>query len=144
MSVQHWIDISASELTPDPVWKWLAESEGGGITVFLGTTRRITGDRETEQLSYEAHESMARKEMIRLAEEAAARWDIMRVAMLHRTGVVPVSHASVIIGVASAHRSEAFEASRWLIDELKVSVPIWKKEHFTDGTTEWQGDQWSR
>lgn len=142
--MQHWIDISASALALDPVWRWLAEAEGGGINIFLGTTRRITGDRETDRLSYEAHESMARKEMTRLAEQAAERWEILRIAILHRTGMVPVSQASVIIGVASAHRSEAFEASRWLIDELKVSVPIWKKEHFTDGTTEWQGDQWLR
>ena len=104
----------------------------------------MTDGKETVQLAYEAHESMARKEMQRLAEEAGERYDLLRVAMIHRIGIVPVSEASVIIGVASAHRAPAFEASRWLIDELKVSVPIWKQEHYADGSTEWQGDSWLR
>lgn len=139
-----WIDITPDVLQPDPVWAWLAASEGGGVNLFLGATRRMTAGKETIQLSYEAHESMARKEMRRLAEAAGERFDVLRVAMLHRTGIVPVSEASVIIGVASSHRAAAFEASRWLIDELKVSVPIWKQEHYADGSTEWQGEDWLR
>ena len=142
--METWIDITDQELTTDPVWQWLAESEGGGIAIFVGATRRITGERETVKLSYESHETMARKEMQRLADEAGTKWRLLRVAVLHRVGEVPVSQASVIIGVASAHRAPAFEASRWLIDELKVSVPIWKQEHFSDGSTEWQGDTWLR
>ena len=138
------IEITTATLTPDPVWQWLAASEGGGVNLFLGATRRMTDGKETVQLAYEAHESMARKEMQRLAEEAGERYDLLRVAMIHRIGIVPVSEASVIIGVASAHRAPAFEASRWLIDELKVSVPIWKQEHYADGSTEWQGDSWLR
>jgi len=142
--VEYLIDIRESTLSVEEVWQFLAASEGGGMAIFGGTTRRITGERVTEQLSYEAHDSMARKEMRRLAEEASSRWELLRVAMIHRTGVVRVSEASVLIGVASAHRGPAFEAARFLIDELKVSVPVWKKEHFADGTTEWQGDNWLR
>lgn len=142
--MDYLIDIRESTLSVEEVWQFLAASEGGGMAIFGGTTRRITGERVTEQLSYEAHDSMARKEMRRLAEEASSRWELLRVAMIHRTGVVPVSEASVLIGVASAHRGPAFEAARFLIDELKVSVPVWKKEHFADGTTEWQGDNWLR
>ena len=139
-----WIDITPDVLRPDPVWTWLAASEGGGINLFLGATRRITAGKETVLLSYEAHESMARKEMQHLAASAFDRFPLLRVAMIHRVGIVPVSEASVIIGVASAHRAAAFDASRWLIDELKVSVPIWKQEHYADGTTEWQGETWLR
>lgn len=142
--MDYLIDIRESTLSVEEVWQFLAASEGGGMAIFGGTTRRITGERVTEQLSYEAHDSMARKEMRRLAEEASSRWELLRVAMIHRTGVVSVSEASVLIGVASAHRGPAFEAARFLIDELKVSVPVWKKEHFADGTTEWQGDNWLR
>lgn len=142
--MEIWIDITQDVLHPGPVWGWLAASEGGGVNLFLGATRRMTAGKETVQLSYEAHDTMARKEMRRLAEAAGERFDVLRVAMLHRTGIVPVSEASVIIGVASAHRAAAFEASRWLIDELKVSVPIWKQEHYADGSTEWQGEDWLR
>ena len=138
------IDIQEATLSLDTLWKFLAESEGGGIAIFGGTTRRVTGDRVTEQLSYEAHGAMARKEMARLAKLAGERWDVLRIGMIHRTGIVPVSEASVLIGVASAHRGPAFEAARFLIDELKVSVPVWKKEHFADGSTEWQGEDWLR
>ncbi len=136
------ITIQEDPLSLDDLWAFLAASEGGGIAIFGGTTRRVTGSRVTDELSYEAHESMAVKEIQRLADVAMERWDLLRIGVHHRTGVVPVSEASVLIGVASMHRGPAFEAARFLIDELKVSVPIWKKEHFADGTTEWQGDSW--
>ncbi len=109
----------------------------GAIDVFLGTTRRWTGDRETVELAYEAYEPMARSEMCRLAERARARWPVLRVCIVHRLGVVPVGEASVVIAVATAHRAAAFEACRWLIDTLKQQVPIWKREHYSDGGTEW-------
>lgn len=138
------VAIQEQPLSVDALWHYLAAAEGGGIAIFGGTTRRVTGQRRTTQLSYEAHESMAVLEMRRLAEEAAMRWDTLRIGMMHRIGIVPVSEASVLIGVATRHRGPAFEAARFLIDELKVSVPVWKKEHFEDGTTEWQGDAWVR
>ena len=138
------VGIQDEPLSLDDLWHFLAQAQGGGIAIFGGTTRRITGDRVTRELSYEAHYSMALKEMRRLAEEASSRWDTLRIGILHRTGVVPVSDASVLIGVATRHRGPAFEAARFLIDELKVSVPIWKKEHFEDGSVQWQGDAWLR
>lgn len=138
------VAIQEAPLSLDTLWSFLAEAQGGGIAIFGGTTRRVTGGRVTEQLSYEAHESMALSEMRLLAAKAASKWETLRIAILHRTGEVPVSEASVLIGVASQHRGPAFDAARFLIDELKVSVPIWKKEHFADGTTEWQGEDWLR
>lgn len=122
---------------------FLAEAEGGGVSLFAGTTRRFTDGRETVELSYEAHESMARAECERLAEEAGRRWPILRLVIWHRTGVVPVRETSVLIGVSSAHRGPAFEACRFLIDALKERVPIWKKEHYADGSTEWVESGWS-
>jgi molybdopterin synthase catalytic subunit len=139
-----YVAIQEQPLSLDDLWHYLAAAEGGGIAIFGGTTRRVTGGLRTTQLSYEAHESMALSEMRRLAEEAATRWDTLRIGMMHRIGIVPVSETSVLIGVATRHRGPAFEAARFLIDELKVSVPVWKKEHFEDGSTEWQGDAWVR
>lgn len=105
--------------------------------MFVGTTRRVTGDRITTSLSYEAAHDLAISEITRLIDEARSQWEILRVAVVHRIGLVPVGEASVVIGVATSHRAESFEVCRYLIDELKKHVPIWKKETFEDGTEEW-------
>lgn len=116
---------------------FVGDDTAGAIDVFIGTTRRFTAGRETVRLSYEAYEEMAVAEMKRLAVECSAAWDVARIAIHHRTGVVGVGEASVVIAVSSAHRDAAFEACRFLIDRLKVDVPIWKRESFLDGTEEW-------
>jgi len=82
---------------------------------------------------YEAYEEMALRQMRALAEEAVAVHGVRQVAMVHRLGRLEVGETSVLVAVASAHRAQAFEACRWLIDTLKKTVPIWKKEHFEDG-----------
>jgi molybdopterin synthase catalytic subunit len=115
----------------------LGDEEAGGICVFVGTARRWTGDLETELLAYEAFEPMAVTELERLAREAAARWPVRRVVLVHRLGVVMIGEAAVFVGVACPHRAEAFEACRWLIDTLKRDVPIWKRETLADGSKTW-------
>lgn len=138
-----WIDI-AEELPPiEEVYSFLNASEGGGVCVFSGITRLKTNGQTTDTLSYEAHKTMALKEMNRLALVAASRWPILRLVMLHRTGIVRVGEASVYIGVATGHRGPSFQASEFLINELKKSVQIWKKERFQDGTSEWVSTIWS-
>ena len=89
------------------------------------------------RLAYDAYAPMAAKTMRELADEAAGRWPVLKVCLLHRLGEVPPPEASVVVGVACAHRAAAFEACRWLIDTLKAQVPIWKREHYADGSTEW-------
>ncbi len=140
--MNQWIDISPHVLPITEVHEFLAQSEGGGISVFVGTTRKNTGGKVTTHLSYDAHDTMAIKEMQRLVDVASEQWPLLRSVLLHRTGEVPVGQASVIVGVATAHRVEAFEACRFLIDELKKSVPIWKKENYENGGEEWIGDEW--
>jgi molybdopterin synthase catalytic subunit len=140
--MESWIDILPDLLPVDEVHAFLAEDDGGGINIFIGTTRRVTGDRRTKLLSYEAHKSMALKEIELLIDRAKLNWPLLRVVVLHRIGDVPVAEASVIVGVATSHRSEAFAATRFLIDELKKTVQIWKRETFEDGSTEWQGETW--
>lgn len=122
--------------------RFLYTADAGGVGVFLGTTRRWTDGRETERLSYECYEAMALAEMQRIADAACDRWPVKRLCLWHRLGDVPAGEASVLVGIATPHRAEAFAACRYLIDTLKAQVPIWKRERYTDGTTEWvEGQQ---
>jgi molybdopterin converting factor subunit 1 len=107
--------------------------EDGAVVVFDGVVRNNTRGRRTLYLDYEAYESMALKQMQLLAEQALADFKVRDVAMIHRLGRLEIGETSVLIVVASAHRAAAFDACRWLIDTLKRTVPIWKKEHFEDG-----------
>jgi len=132
-----WIRLTEAPLDVAAADAFLRTEEAGGLNLFVGTTRRWTGDNETVRLAYDAYAPMAAKTMRALADEAAARWPVLRICVLHRLGEVPPPEASVVIGVACAHRAAAFEACRWLIDTLKVEVPIWKREHYADGSTEW-------
>jgi molybdopterin synthase catalytic subunit len=101
--------------------------------IFDGIVRNNTRARRTLYLDYEAYEAMALKKMLGLAEEARSRFGIRQVALVHRLGRLEIGETSVLIVVASAHRGPAFEACRWIIDTLKKTVPIWKKEYFEDG-----------
>jgi molybdopterin synthase catalytic subunit len=105
----------------------------GAVCVFDGVVRDNTRGRKTLHLDYEAYREMALEQMRGLAREAVARFGVRDVAMVHRLGRLVVGETSVLIVVASAHRGAAFEACRWLIDTLKKTVPIWKKEQFVDG-----------
>ncbi len=105
----------------------------GAVCVFDGIVRDNTRGRRTLYLDYEAYREMALEQMRGLADEARTRFGVRDVAMVHRLGRLGVGETSVLIAVASAHRGAAFEACRWLIDTLKKTVPIWKKETFADG-----------
>lgn len=128
-----WTALTAEPLDLSAVHRHLVDERAGGTCVFVGTSRRWTDGVETNLLTYEAYAPMAAAELARLATAAAERWGAFRVAVLHRTGAVPPPEASVAVGVACAHRAEAFEAARWLIDTLKETVPIWKTEHEPHG-----------
>lgn len=108
--------------------------EDGAVAVFDGIVRNNTRGRRTLHLDYEAYEEMATKQMRELAQEAISRFAVRQVTIVHRLGRLEVGETSVLIVVASAHRAQAFDACRWLIDTLKKTVPIWKKETFADGT----------
>ena len=107
--------------------------EAGGIDMFLGTTRNHSKGKKVIRLEYEAYSPMALRMMSEIESEIRKRWNIQKISIVHRIGVVPVMEASVAIVVSAAHRKEAFEACRYAIDELKKRVPIWKKEIFDDG-----------
>lgn len=111
----------------------LAHPADGAAVIFEGVVRNNTRGRHTLYLDYEAYQAMAINEMEHLAQVSLERFKIRDVAMAHRLGRLKIGEISVAIGVASAHRAAAFEACRWLIDNLKKTVPIWKKEYFEDG-----------
>jgi len=111
----------------------IKSGEDGAAVVFEGVVRNQTRGRKTLYLDYEAYEEMALRQMERLAEQALKQFQVRDVVLVHRLGRLQIGETSVLIVVASAHRAAAFDACRWLIDTLKRSVPIWKKEYFEDG-----------
>lgn len=129
-------------LTHDPIdFAALTEAvrspQSGAVVLFLGTVRELTNGRRTSSLDYEAYPAMAEKKLAELESQARARWPIDRVALVHRLGRLDLGEVSVAVAVSCPHRHQAFDAARFLIDELKAWVPIWKKECWADGTTEW-------
>jgi molybdopterin synthase catalytic subunit len=109
----------------------------GGVVLFLGTVRDLTDGRVTVALDYEAYPAMAEKKMAEIEADVRRRWPVGEVAMAHRLGRLDVGEVSVAVAVSCPHRGEAFAACRHAIDRLKELVPIWKKENWADGTSEW-------
>jgi molybdopterin synthase catalytic subunit len=134
-----WIEILESPLNVAAAVEFVTDSSAGGIDVFLGTTRaeKSALGQNLIALDYEAYPEMAQSRLNDLANRARERWPIIKLAILHRTGRVKIGEPSVIIGVSTPHRAESFAACQFLIDQLKVDVPIWKKEVWEDGTGSW-------
>ena len=105
----------------------------GAINVFIGTVRNQTQAKPVTKLDFEAYDSMAVKKMQEIANQAAERWPIQKVAIVHRKGSLQIGEAAVVIAVSTPHRKASFEACEFIIDTLKQVVPIWKKEIFEDG-----------
>lgn len=127
------IEIIDGPINADELVAGMKAGADGAVCVFDGIVRDNTRGRQTLYLDYEAYREMALEQMRGLAAEAVTRFGVRDVAMVHRLGRLMVGETSVLIAVASAHRGTAFEACRWLIDTLKKTVPIWKKETFADG-----------
>jgi molybdopterin synthase catalytic subunit len=139
-ALPHTPDLIAlfpGPIDPAALVAHVSRADAGAVVVFLGTVRDHSEGREgVTALDYEAYEGAAEAEMERVVSEARGRWDLGTVALAHRVGRLVVGEVSVGVAVSSAHRPEAFEAARFMIDELKAGVPIWKKEHWADGS-EW-------
>jgi len=118
----------------------VTDPEAGAIATFIGTTRNNNEGRKVIALDYEAYPDMAEKELTRLGEEARRKWQICRMAIVHRVGPVQITEPSVMIAVSAAHREAAFAACRFAIEEIKKTVPIWKKEVYEGGEI-WIGTQ---
>jgi molybdopterin synthase catalytic subunit len=113
------------------------DPQSGGVVLFLGTVRELTGDQITTHLDYEAYAPMAEKALQELETEVCGRWPVRKIVMVHRLGRMDVSEISVAVAVSCPHRVEAFAACQYAIDQLKIRVPIWKQENSLLGTQEW-------
>jgi molybdopterin synthase catalytic subunit len=131
------IELTNQPIDSAAILEKVQSNQAGAVVLFLGTTREFTGDRRTTSLDYEAYPAMAESKLGALEAEARRRWPLCQCVIVHRLGHLELGEASVAVAVSSPHRGEAFEAARWLIDTLKLVVPIWKKENWSDGTTEW-------
>lgn len=131
--MQTEIKISDQPLDIQRCINWIMSPESGGIDVFIGTVRNTTKGKTVLRLEFEAYEKMALAEMDKIAAKAGEKWPVQKLIVHHRTGVLSVGEVAVIIAVSAAHRAAAFEACRYVIDTLKQTVPIWKKEVFEDG-----------
>jgi len=130
---QRYATIVRSPIDTQRILATLKRAEDGAALVFEGVVRNQTRGRRTLYLDYEAYEDMALQQLETLASEALKKFQIRDVAIVHRLGRLEIGETSVLIVVASAHRGPAFDACRWIIDTLKKTVPIWKKEYFEDG-----------
>jgi molybdopterin synthase catalytic subunit len=128
--VQHPID-------PQALVAEVARPANGATILFLGTVRDVNDGRDVSGIEYAAYESMAARELDAIAREASARFGTDEIVVEHRIGRLGLGDVSVAIAVAHAHRAEAYDASRFVIEELKRRVPIWKREEYVDGTREW-------
>lgn len=126
--VDHPIDVAMVEAS-------VYDPSCGAVLVFVGTTRDTFDGRAVVRLEYEAYVALAQAELMAIASEIGARWPGARAALVHRLGLVPVGEASVVIAVATPHRADAYDASRYAIEALKARVPVWKKEVYEDGHT---------
>ena len=131
------IRLTSGPIDPAATLAKVASPAAGAVLLFLGTARQSTAGRQTASLDYECYEEMARKKLAQLEEQAREKWPLIGCAIMHRLGHLEIGEASVAVAVSSPHRADAFAAGQWLIDTLKQTVPIWKRENWSDGQSEW-------
>lgn len=129
--------VGPDVIDPGAVLARVGSDEDGAALLFVGVVRNHADGQSVSGMRYDAYEDMARKELARIAEEAAERLGTDRVAVEHRTGELAIGDVSVAIAVSSPHRAESFDASRYVIEEIKKRLPVWKKEHYVDGSDRW-------
>ncbi|HEU5141410.1 MAG TPA: molybdenum cofactor biosynthesis protein MoaE [Bacillales bacterium] len=135
-----FFNITEDEIQIEEVFKMVVHPNAGAVNTFIGTVREMTKGKRTLYLQYEAYVTMAEKQLTQIGKEIEEKWPEARTAITHRIGRLDISDLAVVIAVSSPHRAASFEASRYAIERIKEIVPIWKKEHWEDGT-KWVGDQ---
>lgn len=128
------VALQKEPLNESDVLMNLATDADGAVVAFVGRARNFSDGKAVCYLEYEAYESMARKELEKICKTAVERWSLSGCALIHRYGRVDIGEASIVIGVSSSHRKEAFAAAMYIIDTIKQTVPIWKKEYYSDGS----------
>lgn len=131
------ISLTTQPIDITSVTDAVRDHRAGAVVLFLGTVREFTGDLQTSSLDYEAFEEMALASLQQITDDAKSRWSLVHAAVVHRTGSLELGDIAVAVAVSSAHRGPAFEAGQWIMDTIKQQTPVWKKEVYADGTTEW-------
>ena len=134
--VVRLLDLRESPLDPAEVLAAVEDPAAGGLNLFVGTVRDHDGGETVDHLDYSAHPS-ALDRMSEVAEGVAAEFDVLALAAVHRTGHLRIGDVAVVVAVSAAHRGQAYDASRALIDRLKATIPVWKHQVFADGREEW-------
>jgi molybdopterin synthase catalytic subunit len=129
--------VITREIYPASLINEVASPEHGAISVFIGTVREVNEGRAVSAIEYSAYKSMADAELERILDEAEERFGVSALVVEHRIGLLGLGDVSVAIAAAHAHRAPALDCTRYVIEEIKKRVPIWKKEHYVDGTREW-------
>lgn len=132
--------VVSEPIDPAEVLRGFTTSEDGACLLFLGVVRDHNQGRPVTGLDYEAYEAMAERTLATIATEASRRFGTERIKVLHRIGSLSVGEVSTAIAVATPHRSAAYDASRYIIEELKQRLPVWKREHYVDGEARWVGE----
>ncbi len=129
--------VQEDPISTDAVLGHVGAEEDGAVLLFLGVVRNHADGRPVRGMHYDAYRSMAASVLREIADEAAARLGTDRLSVVHRTGDLAIGEVSVAIAVSSPHRAEAYASSRYVIEEIKRRLPVWKKEHYTDGDARW-------
>ncbi|HLX61063.1 MAG TPA: molybdenum cofactor biosynthesis protein MoaE [Planctomycetota bacterium] len=132
--MNSFVSLTRDALGAQAIERLAADPAAGAVVSFIGVTRDNHFGRRVITLEYEAHETLALKMLEKLCAQALEQFGLIRAAVYHRLGKVEIGEASVVIAVSAAHRGAAFDGCRFLIDELKTTVPIWKKEYYADGS----------
>ena len=128
--IRNEIDLVALRLR-------VQHKKAGAVLIFCGDIRNHSKKQKVSFLEYEAHESMALKQIKNIVKKAKKKWNLHKVEVIHRLGKLAIKDCSIAIAVATSHRAEAYESSKYIIDTIKHTVPIWKKEYFDDGASKW-------
>lgn len=134
----HYINITTESIDMSKVYENLTDPNCGAQLVFTGVVRNNNENKSVAAVHYESFVPLAEKTFINLAHETNEKYpDVKRIALIHRIGTLAVGEISTVVGVATPHRAEAYEASRFLIEQLKLRLPVWKEEHYVDGAQKW-------
>jgi len=135
---KKYIEITDKELNYQKLYNFVKSSSCGAIDIFIGTVRDHAEGQSVKAIEYHGYPEMAEKELASICENTLKKWPVYRVAVQHRLGLLQLTEASVMILVSSAHRDETFAVCKFIIEEIKVNLPIWKKEIFVNGKRQWK------
>jgi molybdopterin synthase catalytic subunit len=138
------VKVQEDKLDLEQICALVRCDEAGAISTFSGTTKSIFNGKKVLKLEYEAYVPMAEKEMKKICDKIRSKWDVVHIAIYHKIGEVPIGQTSVIIAISSVHRSDSLEAVHYAIDELKATVPVWKREYYEDGSVWKENEEWRK